>query len=107
MHLCFLLAFAELDRNGGAGGLVWIGYLADAHRRSHTDLFQEKDYEVKRPHVTGGIPGDALASHVAISPGAPVQRAFDVNLDCVARILAGCKDAGELAPSAWADYQRK
>lgn len=100
------IATARVDYKQGPNGLVGIGYMADARRKSYTDPIQEQDYEVSRPHVTGP-PADVLESSAVIFPGAPVLRTFVVDLACLTRILVGCKGPEELAPSARADYPRR
>jgi len=59
-------------------------------------------YDVSKPMITGG-PADVMIAHISQTLGAPMQRAFDINLQCFTAVLHACSGFGELAPSAWAD----
>ena len=63
-------------------------------------------YDVSKPMITGG-PADVLIAHISQTPDAPMQRAFDINLQCFTAVLQACSGFGELAPSAWADHQKR
>jgi hypothetical protein len=70
-------------------------------------LYDQGDpgYRVIHPHVTGV--GEILEFQATQKAGIPMNRAFDVNLQCFTSILHGCRDFAELAPSAWADHERQ
>ena len=68
-------------------------------------VYGDQDYSVRRPHVTGG-PLEILEVRMALKPGMPAARGFDVDLRCLTALSHGCSFSG-LAPSAWSDYQRE
>jgi hypothetical protein len=46
-----------------------------------------------------------LFAQVLLTPDAPIQRAFDINVHCFSAVFRACRGLDELAPSAWAEYQ--
>jgi hypothetical protein len=61
------------------------------------------EYSVGFLHVTGS-PAHIIRTRFAQVPYAPVRRAFDIDVQCLAAVWRSCRGLDELAPSAWADY---
>ena len=71
---------------------------------------RSRDYGTDQPYSVGflhvsGPPSYNFVASFAPEPGPPRQSLFDINLDCLTTPFRDCRDMGELAPSAWADYQ--
>ncbi len=96
---------AQLKRSkfGSYEGLAPLGYSVRCRAHSKNGE-QNGNYIVFRPHITGGF-ADALIARVIQTPNAPMQRAFDINLQCFTAVFRACSGLDELAPSAWADFQ--
>ena len=88
--------------DGNWEGLILYGYevrsLAPSIKQG-----ARYDYVVWFPHITGP-PQEVLTTMFVAKPGAPLTRAFDINITCLMRPFRSCSGFGELAPSAWADY---
>lgn len=89
----------------GNSVLMGILYEVLTHPRGPIDE-GDSGYQVSRPNVTGG-PVDVLETWAVQQTGVPMSRAFDVNLRCFTTVLHSCRNFAELAPSAWADHERR
>ena len=99
----------KIGRFDGTNVLETIGYSVQTEQTStpySRSGDHSSDYVVGRPHVSGP-PTEILEALLVQTPTAPMQRALDVNLRCLTSVLHGCRDFQELAPSAWADHERK
>jgi hypothetical protein len=86
-----------------ADGLDSLGY--SVHCKAHPASGEENsDFNVFKPHINGRLP-DVLFARVLLTPDAPIQRAFDINVHCFSAVFRACRGLDELAPSAWAEYQ--
>ncbi len=87
-------------------GLLPIEYEVRTERPQSLDL-GGSGYVVGPPSAITGPFEELWIAQVPQAPGAPVSRAFDVDLHCFTSILRGCTGFRELAPSAWADNQAR
>jgi hypothetical protein len=99
-----LTSVGGLERSDGSveGGLMPFEYDIITSARP---IYGGENYSVGKPHVTGG-PLDILEVRMTHTSTSSVHRAFDINLGCLNRVLAGCTLA-EIAPSAWSDYTKR
>jgi hypothetical protein len=88
--------------------LMFLAYEISTSRRNCTNCWLDdgREYGVWKPHVTGG-PGEYLEAAAVLDRPDLMARVFDVDLRCFTSIWHDCRDFGELAPSAWADHERK
>jgi hypothetical protein len=64
-----------------------------------------RDYVVGFFPRISGLVGRVFSTRLVQPSQTSVQRAFDIHPDCTTAILRSC-DLSQLAPSAWAEYQR-
>jgi hypothetical protein len=83
-------------------GLILLGYQVISMSRALDS--HRPEYAVGVPHVTGTV-SDDLSTWIVQVPNAPINRAFDVRLQCLTAVSHTCRGFADLAPSAWSDYQ--
>ena len=89
---------------GAYKGLVPLDYQVVYMSRQNASDSHHPEYAVGVPHFTGTV-SDDLWTWIAQAPNAPVNRAFDVRLQCLTTLSHACRGFADIAPSAWSDYQ--
>jgi len=91
-------------RSGSYEGLILLGYQVISMSRAKASDTHRPEYAVCVPHVTGTV-SDDLSTWITQVPNAPLNRAFDVRLQCLTAVSHACRGFADLAPSAWSDFQ--
>jgi len=88
---------------GSYEGLILLGYQVISMSRAKALDTHRPEYAVCVPHVTGTV-SDDLSTWIVQVPNAPINRAFDVRLQCLTAVSHACRGFADLAPSAWGEY---